>query len=197
MTAQKEFTLTPRRRGFHLVTEEIIRNLPPLPSAGILHLFIKHTSAGLTINENADPDVQTDMEAIFNRLVKEREPYYQHTCEGDEKRGREMMKKNLKKAVSLALASVMALSLTACAGSGSKTTTAAQAEGKEAEGGSEDVTIKFCWWGGDSRHEATEKAVDAFMAKYPILDFCSIVLFYPFASFFFKLFLIKNASICI
>ena len=69
------------RRGFHLVTEEIIRNLPPLPSAGILHLFIiKHTSAGLTINENADPDVQTDMEAIFNRLVKEREPYYQHTC---------------------------------------------------------------------------------------------------------------------
>ena len=84
MTAQKEFTLTPRRRGFHLVTEEIIRNLPPLPSAGILHLFIKHTSAGLTINENADPDVQTDMEAIFNRLVKEREPYYQHTCEGDD-----------------------------------------------------------------------------------------------------------------
>ena len=61
-----------------------------------------------------------------------------------------MMKKNLKKAVSLALASVMALSLTACAGSGSKTTTAAQAEGKEAEGGSEDVTIKFCWWGGDA-----------------------------------------------
>ena len=49
MTAQKEFTLTPRRRGFHLVTEEIIRNLPPLPPAGILHLFIKHTSAGLTI----------------------------------------------------------------------------------------------------------------------------------------------------
>jgi len=84
MTAQKEFTLTPRRRGFHLVTEEIIRNLPPLPPAGILHLFIKHTSAGLTINENADPDVQTDMEAIFNRLVKEWEPYYQHTCEGDD-----------------------------------------------------------------------------------------------------------------
>ena len=53
-------------------------------AAGILHLFIKHTSAGLTINENADPDVQTDMEAIFNRLVKEREPYYQHTCEGDD-----------------------------------------------------------------------------------------------------------------
>ena len=77
-----------------------------------------------------------------------------------------MMKKNLKKAVSLALASVMAFSLTACSG-GSGTTTAAQADGKEAGSGTGDVTIKFCWWGGDSRHEATEKAVDAFMAKYP------------------------------
>ena len=80
---QKEFTLRPRARGFHLITE-IIRNLPRLPQAGILHLFIKHTSAGLSINENADPDVQTDMEAIFNHLVKEREPYYMHTCEGDD-----------------------------------------------------------------------------------------------------------------
>ena len=79
-----------------------------------------------------------------------------------------MMKKNLKKAVSLALASVMAFSLAACSGgSGSGTTTAAQADGKEAGSGTGDVTIKFCWWGGDSRHEATEKAVDAFMAKYP------------------------------
>ena len=79
-----------------------------------------------------------------------------------------MMKKNLKKAVSLALASVMAFSLTACSGgSGSGTTTAAQAGGKEAGSSTGDVTIKFCWWGGDSRHEATEKAVDAFMAKYP------------------------------
>lgn len=82
MVAQKEFTLAPRRRGFHLVTEEIMRNLPPLPETGILNLFIKHTSAALSINENADPDVQTDMESIFNRLVKEREPYYRHTCEG-------------------------------------------------------------------------------------------------------------------
>lgn len=84
MIEQKEFTLPPHRRGFHLVTEEIIHNLPSLPSAGILHLFIKHTSAGLTINENADPDVQTDMEAVFDHLVKEREPYYRHTCEGDD-----------------------------------------------------------------------------------------------------------------
>ena len=84
MITQKEFTLTPHRRGFHLVTDEIVRNLPPLPEAGLLHLFIKHTSAALSINENADPDVQTDMTAIFDRLVCEREPYYQHTCEGDD-----------------------------------------------------------------------------------------------------------------
>ncbi len=81
---QKEFTLAPHRRGFHLVTDEVMRQLPPLPQTGLLHLFMKHTSAGLSINENADPDVQTDMESIFNRLVKEREPYYQHTCEGDD-----------------------------------------------------------------------------------------------------------------
>lgn len=81
---QKEFTLAPHRRGFHLVTDEVVRHLPPLPPTGLLHLFMKHTSAGLSINENADPDVQTDMESIFNRLVKEREPYYQHTCEGDD-----------------------------------------------------------------------------------------------------------------
>ena len=84
MIIQKEFTLTPHRRGFHLITEEIVRKLPQLPPTGLLHLFIKHTSAALTINENADPDVQTDMEAIFNNLVKEREPYYEHTCEGDD-----------------------------------------------------------------------------------------------------------------
>ena len=53
MIIQKEFTLTPHKRGFHLVTEEISRNLPPLPPTGLLHLFIKHTSAALTINENA------------------------------------------------------------------------------------------------------------------------------------------------
>ncbi|WP_294635303.1 secondary thiamine-phosphate synthase enzyme YjbQ [uncultured Bacteroides sp.] len=81
---QTEFTLRPRSRGFHLITEEIVRNLPRLPQAGVLHLFIKHTSAGLTINENADPDVRTDMEAIFDRLVPERETYYTHVCEGDD-----------------------------------------------------------------------------------------------------------------
>jgi secondary thiamine-phosphate synthase enzyme len=84
MITQKEFSLSGRRRGFHLVTDEVLRALPPLPEAGILHLFIKHTSAALSINENADPDVQTDLSAIFDRLVKERESYYQHTLEGDD-----------------------------------------------------------------------------------------------------------------
>lgn len=84
MWKQIEFELQSRRRGFHLITGEVLRNLPPLPKVGLLHLFIKHTSAGLSINENADPDVRVDMESIFNHLVKEREPYYQHTLEGDD-----------------------------------------------------------------------------------------------------------------
>lgn len=84
MWKQVEFDLQSCRRGFHLITGEILRNLPPLPEVGLLHLFIKHTSAGLSINENADPDVRMDMESIFNHLVKEREPYYQHTLEGND-----------------------------------------------------------------------------------------------------------------
>ena len=84
MVVQKEFNLSGRGRGFHLVTNDVLRNLPPLPEVGMLHLFIKHTSAALSINENADPDVQIDLNAIFDRLVKEREAYYQHTLEGDD-----------------------------------------------------------------------------------------------------------------
>lgn len=84
MWKQVEFELQSRKRGFHLITGEVLRNLPPLPKVGLLHLFIKHTSAGLSINENADPDVRGDMESIFNHLIKEREPYYQHTLEGDD-----------------------------------------------------------------------------------------------------------------
>ena len=84
MWTQVEFSLNEKRRGFHLVTGEILSHLPALPKVGLLNLFIKHTSAGLTINENADPDVRVDMESIFNRIVKEREPYYQHTLEGDD-----------------------------------------------------------------------------------------------------------------
>lgn len=81
---QTEFTLKPKSRGCHLVTSEIVRNLPELPEYGILHLFIKHTSAALTINENADPDVQTDLAASLDHIIKEREPFYNHIFEGDD-----------------------------------------------------------------------------------------------------------------
>ncbi len=84
MIQQTEFALRPKSRGFHLITNEIINNLPALPETGILHLFLKHTSAALSINENADPDVPSDMAKIFDRLVRERESYYEHTFEGDD-----------------------------------------------------------------------------------------------------------------
>lgn len=84
MILQTEFTLRPRRRGMHLVTDEIAAQLPELPETGVLHLFLQHTSAALTLNENADPNVRCDLEAVFDRLVREREPYYTHTLEGDD-----------------------------------------------------------------------------------------------------------------
>ena len=83
MIQQTEFSLAAKCRGCHLVTHEVLDNLPkPLPKMGMLNLFAKHTSCALSINENADPDVRTDMEKILNRMVKENEPYYDHTLEG-------------------------------------------------------------------------------------------------------------------
>ncbi len=82
MIQQIEITLPPYPRGFHIITNQILKHLPKLPQFGIFHLFIKHTSAGLTINENADPSVRVDFESSFNHLVKENEPYYIHTYEG-------------------------------------------------------------------------------------------------------------------
>ena len=79
-----ELTLPEYPRGFHLITDEILKSLGELPRNGILHLFIKHTSAGLTINENADATVREDFANSFDRLVKEREPFYRHTIEGDD-----------------------------------------------------------------------------------------------------------------
>ena len=64
MIKQVEFTLKPRTRGFHLITQEVMSHLPELPEAGLLHLFIKHTSCALSINENYDPSVRSDMERI-------------------------------------------------------------------------------------------------------------------------------------
>ena len=84
MWIQKEITLKARQRGFHLVTEEVLRELPELRAlrVGMLHVFILHTSASLTLNENADPTVRQDFESWFNHAVRENEPYYRHQDEG-------------------------------------------------------------------------------------------------------------------
>jgi len=84
MWRQKKITLSQKKRGFHLVTDEVSDHLPDLKniSAGILHLFIQHTSASLTINENADPSVRRDFESHFNRLVPEDTSLFEHTLEG-------------------------------------------------------------------------------------------------------------------
>ena len=81
---QKEITLSAKRRGFHLITREILENIPEMKniSNGIMHVFIQHTSASLTINENADPDVRKDIETYFNKSVPENAPYYEHNAEG-------------------------------------------------------------------------------------------------------------------
>jgi secondary thiamine-phosphate synthase enzyme len=84
MWAQREVTLRPRPRGFHLVTDEIESAVPELRSlrVGIAHLFIRHTSASLTLNENASPDVRRDFESYFDAAVPEDAPYWTHTLEG-------------------------------------------------------------------------------------------------------------------
>lgn len=82
MVRQVEFTLKPRTRGFHLITQEVMSHLPELPETGLLHLFIKHTSCALSINENYDHSVRNDMERIYNNLVKENQAYYTHVDEG-------------------------------------------------------------------------------------------------------------------
>ncbi len=85
MITQTSFLLSPKRRGCHLITREVLEHLPtPLPQAGLLNIFVQHTSCALSINENADPDVRTDMSKIMDRLVKENEPYYDHTMEGSD-----------------------------------------------------------------------------------------------------------------
>ena len=81
---QKEISLKARTRGFHLITNDILDNIPEIKiiKTGLLHILIKHTSASLTINENADPSVRTDMETHFNVMVPEDADYYEHTLEG-------------------------------------------------------------------------------------------------------------------
>lgn len=84
MIEQKELRLRPFSRGYHLITSEILNEIGPLPKCGLLNLFIKHTSCGLTINENADPSVRTDFESSLNKIVPENQPYYTHTAEGSD-----------------------------------------------------------------------------------------------------------------
>jgi secondary thiamine-phosphate synthase enzyme len=86
MWIQKELRLKPRSRGFHLITDEIAQQLPELAdiNIGLLNILIKHTSASLTINENADPTVRKDFESFFNRTVPEDQSYYLHDDEGSD-----------------------------------------------------------------------------------------------------------------
>lgn len=81
---QKEFSLSPKPRGFHIITREVLSEIPEIKEikVGLAHVHIKHTSASLTINENADPSVRTDFETHFNRSVPENTSLYEHTFEG-------------------------------------------------------------------------------------------------------------------
>ena len=86
MWLQKEIRLKPRKRGFHLITDELLRELPELRNfrVGMMNVFILHTSASLTLNENADPAVRQDFERYFDHAVPENEPYYLHRDEGSD-----------------------------------------------------------------------------------------------------------------
>lgn len=86
MWCQRLITLKPRSRGFHLVTDELLAQLPELAEyrVGLVHLLLQHTSASLTLNENCDPSVRADMEAHLHRLAPEDAPYYRHTDEGSD-----------------------------------------------------------------------------------------------------------------
>lgn len=86
MWLQKNIQLEPRQRGFHLITQEILEAIPEITQidCGLINLFIQHTSASLTINENADPTVRQDFEEHFNQFIPENAQYYQHTYEGSD-----------------------------------------------------------------------------------------------------------------
>lgn len=84
MVIQKSISLPPMPRGFHLITRHITSSLGALPDAGLMHILIQHTSAGLTLNENADPSVRDDFESFINHLVPENHPLYTHVFEGDD-----------------------------------------------------------------------------------------------------------------
>lgn len=82
MLFQKEIEIGPFTKGFHNIDKPIIKALNEIPETGMLNIFIKHTSAGLMINENADPDVLHDLNSLFDRIAPENAPFYKHTLEG-------------------------------------------------------------------------------------------------------------------
>ena len=84
MIAHYDLRLAAYSRGYHLVTREVLSQIPALPKEGIFHLFVKHTSAAICLNENADPSVRVDFESIFNHLVPENLPFLKHTLEGSD-----------------------------------------------------------------------------------------------------------------
>jgi len=84
MIQQKEITLPRFSRGYHLITSTIEDNLPDLPESGLLHILVKHTSAGITLNENADSTVRSDFENFINKMIPENDPVYVHTYEGSD-----------------------------------------------------------------------------------------------------------------
>lgn len=85
-TIQKEILISPKPRGFHLITDEVIKNIPELKDikVGIATINILHTSASITLNECADPEVRTDMELFFNKIVPDGSPYFEHNYEGED-----------------------------------------------------------------------------------------------------------------
>lgn len=82
MARQYTFALRERPRGCHIITSEVLQHIPDLPQVGVLHLFVQHTSCALSVCENWDPSVRSDMTAIYNHLVPENQPYYDHVLEG-------------------------------------------------------------------------------------------------------------------
>jgi len=84
MVNQKSIVLSPMPRGFHLITTKILDAIGVLPQSGIMHVLIQHTSAGLTLNENADPSVRDDFESFMDHLIPENHPLYSHIYEGSD-----------------------------------------------------------------------------------------------------------------
>lgn len=84
MTEQIEIILPAFKRGYHLITDLIERQLPPLPEKGLVNIFIQHTSAGISLNENADSSVRRDFESFMNKLIPENDPVFTHTLEGSD-----------------------------------------------------------------------------------------------------------------